>query len=107
MKTLSLKVDLSTLNISDEDKQKNGAEVATNIIKNVIYSYATQNKGFTEDERRIYYKICDAFDVVIKDKKEEVILDDSYIVFIKKVFKETRLIPNDLLRKIEELIAIV
>lgn len=104
MKTLNLKIDLSTLNISDEEKKKNSVEIVVNIIKSVILAYATQSKGFSEEERRIYYKICDAFDLVIKEGKEETILDDNYAIFIKKAFKDTKLMPGDLLRKVEELL---
>lgn len=92
------------MKIGAEEKQKNTVEISTTIIKNVIVAVAQANKGFNEDERRIYYKICDAFEKALAEKLESIQIDDNWASFIRKNFKEAKLTPNDLLKKVEFLI---
>jgi len=104
MKKLGLNIELGNLNVTEEDKKKSPIEITTTVIKNILLGYAQQNRGFNEDERRQYYKICDIFDLAVKENKEEIEIDDAYLALIKKSFKETKLMPNDLLRKVENLL---
>lgn len=104
MKNLNLNIDLSDLAVNEEDKQSNPIKISTTVIKNVILSVAQSNKGFSEEDRRIYYKLCDAFEVAVKDNTGTLSIDDNWAEFIVKNFKEAKLVPNDLLRKVEQLV---
>jgi hypothetical protein len=103
MKTLKLAISKEGLNL-DEEKDKTPIELSTNIIKNVVLLWGNQQRGLSEEDRRLYYKISDAFDKAVKDNLEEIELEDQWIGFIRKCFKEAKLIPDNLLRRVEELI---
>jgi len=107
MKVLNLKIDLQDLKLSEEEKKKNPVEISTSVIKNVIIGAAQASRGMSEEDRRLYYKLCDSFDKAIAENQEAVEIDDSWANFIKKGFKEAKLIPNDLLKKIEDLVAAI
>jgi hypothetical protein len=104
MKTLNLNANFSSLNLTEEDKKRNPVEIVSQVIENVILGYASQVRGLDEKERRQYYKICDAFEKVKINKAETIELDDEYIGFIRKCFRESKLIPNPLLKQVEKLI---
>lgn len=109
MKQLSLNVDLTKLNLTEEDKVKNSADIVLQVIDNIIITYAQQSKGLVESDRKAFYSIHDKIE---KSKLEKFAEGDNYIElsdeelgFIRKCFRETKLIPNDLLRQIEDNIA--
>ena len=104
MKTLNLITDLSSLTLTEEDKGKSSQELVTTIVKNVILTWGMEKRGLNEEDRRKFYKISDAFELALKEKKEFVDLEDDWIGFLRKVFREANLMPNNLLRKVEELI---
>ena len=102
MKQLKLNFDKSGLILDEVDKQKSPEELSVAIIKNVILAYGQHQKGISEEDRLKFYKISDAFDKAIKDKSEEVELEDDWIGFVKKCFREAPLLPSPLLRVVEE-----
>jgi len=102
MKTLKLAISLDGLNLSEEDKKMSGIEIATKVIQNVISTYSNQLKGLTKPERTQYYNIKSLFDTAVKDSLEEVSMEDTDMGFIRKCFRETKLNPNDLLKRVED-----
>jgi hypothetical protein len=102
MKLLNLTIDLVTSQeLTAEEKKQSPRDIAITVIKNVVLTYGLQVKGLGEDERRVYYKICDVFDKAQQDQVDIVELEDSFAEFIKKVFKESKLMPTDVLKQIE------
>ena len=101
MKTLDLNIELNEAE-KKIDSGKTEVELCIQTIKNVILIHGNQQKGMPEEDRRLYYKICDVFEKVITDKVVSVELEDTYAGFIKKCFKEVKLTPDSLLRKVEE-----
>jgi hypothetical protein len=104
MKTLELKLDIDKLNLNEEDKKQSVQKIINTIINNVILGYGQSQRGLDEKERRQYYKIADALDLAEKENKESVELEDEWFGFMKKCFRESKLMPNNLLRQIEDLV---
>jgi hypothetical protein len=104
MKTLSLSIDLEKLNLAEADKTKSVQSIVSSVIQNVILGYGQQQRGFDEKERRQYYKIADALELAEKENKTSVELEDDWWGFIRKCFRESKLMPNSLLRQVEELV---
>jgi len=106
VKKLRLSFDKEGLKLPKDEEDKSAIELSTIIIRNMILSWATANqkRGLGYDDRRKYDKICDVFEAAAKDKTEEVELEDDWMGFIRKCMRECELIPNKLLRKVEELI---
>jgi hypothetical protein len=103
VKTLNLMVSLEGLNFPESEKDKPAQEYVSNVIKTTILVWAQQKqRGFTETDRRVYYKLCDALEKALADKAETVDLDDEYIGLIRKAFREAALMPDNLLRRVEE-----
>jgi hypothetical protein len=100
MKTLKLDISLEGLNLNDDDKVRSPSQLCGDVIKNVIVAYGVrgQNRGLTEEERRKFYKISD----ILEKAEDSVELEDDWMGFIRKCFKETPLIPDKLLRRVEE-----
>ena len=104
MKELKLALDVEKLKLNEEDKKQSVQKIINNVIQNVILGYGQQQRGFDEKERRQYYKIADALDTAEKDNAETVSLEDDQMGFLKKCFRESKLMPNTLLRQIEDLV---
>lgn len=105
MKTMGMVINLEGLKLGAEDKEKLSQEIVKDVIKNIMLGWGQQQqKGMQEEDRRKYYKISDALEAVVKTNVESVELEDDWFGFIKKCKKEMGLIPNDLVRRIEELI---
>ena len=111
MKTLKLIFDTEDLVLSENLKDKPMQEIAWLMIKNIILSYASAKRGLDEEERRKFYKISDAFDMLLKSKKgngailpEEIELEDDWMGFIRKCKRESLLMPDRLSQGVEKLI---
>ena len=106
MKTLSLKIDKEKLELNPAESEKNPVELAVTIIKNVILACAMQDnkRGLSEDDRRKFYKISDVLDNAVKENLEAVELEDDWMGFIKKSFRDAKLLPDKLLRQVEILV---
>ena len=103
MKTLNLGISLEGLNLDAETVKLSATEIATKVIKNVIVAYGQAQRGLSEEERRLFYKVSDALEAA-KDATE-VALEDTWFGFVKKCFKDSRLMPDLLLRRVEEKIS--
>lgn len=104
MKTLELKLDLEKLNLGEEDKKQSVQKIISNVIQNVILGYGQAQRGLDEKERRQYYKIADALELAEKENRVTIELEDEWFGFMKKCFRESKLMPNNLLRQIEDLV---
>lgn len=108
MKLLSLKLSTEGLNLRDaEVADLSGAELAVRVIKNIILSYAQKQRGLGEEERRKFYKLSDALEAAVESKKDSVELEDDWFGFLKKCKTDCSLMPDTLLRRVEELIEAV
>ncbi len=109
MKTLNLQVDLEGIKFGDDLKDKSSAEVASEVIQNIILSYGMQERGLSEEDRRKYYKICDALEKAIKshngvDTPCNIELEDDWMGFLRKCKRESKLMPNKLIQRVEAII---
>ena len=104
MKILNLNLDIKDVNLSPEDINKSNQEVMITVLKNVCVAWSGQKKGMKEDDRRVYYKLCDDLEKAVNEKKKEVNLEDRRIDFLCKCFKEGIFTPNTLLQRVEELV---
>lgn len=119
MKTLSLKVEKGDLNLPNDTKDKSPQELIFLAIKTIIRAYANdlvpmgqglKMRNLNDDERRLYYKIQDAFEEVLKvgengaPMPDTIELEDNWMGFISKCRKETTFMPDNLLRQTEQLI---
>ena len=103
-KSMRFNPDLSDLELSKEDEAKSPQEITSLVLRNIVLNYASIKQGLQENDRRKFYKICDVFDVAIKDKLETIELEDDWMGFLRKCRKEGTMMPTKLLRKIEELL---
>jgi len=104
IKVLELKLDLTKLNLAEEDKKNPPAAIVGDVLKTVIVGYSQQQKGLSQPERKQYYIITDVLDKAIANNLLEIELNDTEMGFIKKCFRETKLTPNNLLRQVEDLL---
>jgi hypothetical protein len=102
VKTLNLNSDFSKIEMGEAEKKVSNQEMTSRVISNVILTYASQTRGLNSSERKVYYSINDTFQDAVKNKLESVELDDVEVGFIRKCFREAKLTPNDILRKVEE-----
>jgi hypothetical protein len=107
MLSVVLSLNLDDLKVSKEEQSKiDPISVISDTIENILLGLASANKGFTEKERRTYYKIMDIFEEAISTKNTTVTFNDDQEVLLKKAFTENKLIPNKLLRQIETMFSI-
>lgn len=105
MKTLKMIVSREGVKLPPEDEVRSDQGLVAEVIKNIILNYGAQHQGgLTEEDRRLYYKLADIFEKADKEKLESVELEDNYFGLIKKCKRETMLMPNLLIRRVEELI---
>ena len=102
MKSLNLTVDVSKLELSEEDKKRTPEDISAKVIENIILVYAQQKRGLDARERKQFYGIKQTLDNAIKNNISVVELDDTDGGFIKTCFREARTMPNDLMKQIEQ-----
>ena len=103
MKTLNLKISLDGLKLGEEDNKKSPIEMSAIVIKNIMLGWASQQqKNMPEEDRRKFYKIADLFDKAVKENLDSVELEDDWMGFIRKCKREIGLMPNELVRRVEE-----
>lgn len=98
MKEMSLMIKIP----ADIDNELSSQQIVFNIVKNFIF--AAHEKGLGEEQRRIYYKLCDDFEIAIKENKDMVMLEDDRAKLIKISMSKAVFTPNDLTRDVERLI---
>jgi hypothetical protein len=104
MKTLEIKLNREVLTLGENEANKTDIEFFAIVVENVVLAYGQQQRGFDEKERRQFYKILDTFETAKKAGSNTIQLEDDWVGFIKKCFRETKLMPNKLLEQIEGII---
>ena len=96
MKVLNLMIDKNDLKLDAEQENMSAQEIVTNVLKNVILSNAAASKkGLTEDDRWIYYKICDKISECLKNSTETIEFEDAQMKMITNAFKQCALMPQN------------
>jgi hypothetical protein len=103
MNKLSTVVDMTGVNEGrpETDKPMTSFDVTANVCKNIMFAYAQGTRGLTGEERKQYNRICKALDEAIKGSLEVVELDDQDAGFLKKCRREARMMPSDVLERVE------
>jgi hypothetical protein len=104
MKTMGFSIDLEDLQLADVDRDKSPQELVSEILRIIIMSYGSENKGLGEEERRKYYKIADVLEEATKKGAVLVELEDEYARFIQSCRSKCKLLPNKLTQRVEALI---
>ena len=107
MKSINMEISLDGLNLSPEDKNLSACEIFGKMIDGIIMSYSQMKQGLTDKERRQYYKILDVIGDVLKNNDTEMNLEDSEFGFLKTCKQDTKMMPNKLLRRVEDKIEAV
>ena len=102
MKVLPLVISWDGIELDENDKKRDSREIVKTVIENIILVWARDNKGLDEKDRRKYYKIIDQIETAIENKANEVEVDEEKFGFLRKCFREARLMPNKILQRIEE-----
>ncbi len=102
MKELSLVINTEDLSLGEEEKKMSNQELFAAVINNVLLSYSKQINGLVKYEREYVYEIDQNIKKAIIDKINIIELRDSTVAFLRKSFKEVKLTPNSILKKIEE-----
>lgn len=77
-------------------------ELTRRIIGNMIYLYSEQKGGLLKLERNQTYWLQGALKKASEDKLTEIDLPDDIMGFLRKIFRETRAIPDLILQRVEE-----
>lgn len=101
MRKLNIDISLEGLNLSPEDKKQTAGQIFGKMVEGIILSYGQSKQGLQEKERRQYYKIMDVIDE-IKPEDKEIQLEDDLFGFLKKCKADTKMQPNNLLRRVEK-----
>lgn len=105
MKIMPLIVNIEGIsNFSEDEKKMSPQKLVSELTKNIILSCAHQRGGLSEMDRKKFYKICDALDAAVLAGKESVELDDDWMALIRDSKLNSKLIPNEFLRRVEVLI---
>jgi hypothetical protein len=104
MKKVPVVIDISDLNLGDEEKNITPTDLFGNVVNQVILSYSKQINGLNKTERNQFYEIGEKIDLAIKEKSEVIELEDNTCGFLRKCFREAKLNPNNLLKKVEKII---
>ena len=101
-KKMKFSVDLEGLDLPPQDAQRPVQELVSVVIHNIIHAYS--RNGLRQDERKQYYSIVAVMDEAVKAKSEEIILEDTDTGFLRKCCRESQMVPNRLLQRVEDLI---
>jgi hypothetical protein len=102
MKKLEMNIKIDDLELSDEQKKMSPVKMSCTIISNVMYAYSSQVRGLSQSDRRKVYSISDKLEDAGKNTIESIELEDDEMAFIRTCFRESKLAPSDLLRRVEE-----
>lgn len=102
MKIVNLSFDTTSINLGEEEKKMSPIDLSVAVITNVMSGYANQMHGLPSGERKIYFQIKDTLDEALKNQTTEVELESTLVGFLRKCFREAKLTPNNILRKVEE-----
>lgn len=102
MNKLKMMVSLEGINTGESADKPTPVQVSANVIKNIMFSYAQGMRGLTGEERKQYYRISAALDEAVKNNAEVVEIEDQDAGFLKKCRREARMLPSDILQRVEE-----
>lgn len=105
VRTMKAVVSLEGLQLNPQDQQRPVQELVKIVTKVMIDSCSREQRGFKGDEREAYYALATSFDEAVKEKKEEFEISEAIVSLLKKSRKNCKLIPNRLLRRVEDIIA--
>ena len=101
MKSMELLMEIPA-DLKGAEKDISSQQAVFNVLRSMLLS--AYEKGLGEEQRRTYYKLCDDFERAIEGNASEVLLDDDRVKFIKSSISKSVFLPNDLTRKVEQLI---
>jgi hypothetical protein len=104
MKKVPVIIDITDLNLGEEEKELTGVDLFGNVIRQVILAYSKQINGLVKGERQQFYEIDTKLDLARVNNLEFIELEDNTCGFLRKCFREAKLNPNKLLEKVEEII---
>lgn len=104
MKTLNFTFNREGVTLEKEDKNRDDVDVMVTVIENVVMAYANQQRGLLTGERKLYYLIDQKLREAKKNMSLLIELEDQEAGFLKKCFREARLVPALLLSRVEEAI---
>jgi len=104
MKILKTSINTEGIELNPNEKTKSPTQLVLTVVDAMVQSYMQVKGGFDEGDRKMWYKIEDAFDAAIKAGAEEVALDDSWMGWLKKVRAEAKMRPVKLMRRIDEML---
>lgn len=112
MKTMQLTFNKEGIDLQEEINSLTMQELTFRVIRNIILAYAGQKRGLDEEERRKFYKICNAFEEAVKPGDNgqlitEIELEDDWMGFIRKCKREVTLMPDKVLEQVERLLEAV
>lgn len=102
MKELSLVIDITNLNLGEEDKKSSPLELFIHVLYSVLRGYSQQMKGLQKFERYQVYEIEHKLKEALNNKADKIKFEDTTFGFLKKIFTESKLNPNELLELIEK-----
>ena len=102
MKNVSVIIDVTDLNLGEEEKKMTPVELVSSVINHVLLTFSQQVKGLNRIERYQVYEIDEKLKTATKDKLEKIELEDTTCGFLRKCFREVKLTPNHILKKVEE-----
>jgi hypothetical protein len=102
MKTLDLNVSLEGMEIDEDSKKIGAAGLASQVIKNIMYFFARGIGGLNATERKQFHRISDVVDKAVKEGNLSVELEDEDFGFLKKCKNNVKMVPSELLNRIEQ-----
>lgn len=101
--TINLKdINITEVELSEEDKTKPIAEITIPTIINTIVGFANQQRGLLKPDRIVFYDLLPKLEETLKSKVEILEITDEECGFIRKCFRETRLPPTSMLEAVEK-----
>ena len=101
MKTLSLEFEMNDLKLQEPDLKLGSAEFMKRVIASAVMQYSDQHNGIGKLERNQAYWLRETLERAVKDDMKEVEIADDVFGFLRKVFRDTRLIPDKILERVE------
>ena len=94
-------IDISNIDLLPEERAKHITELTIPIILNAIINYTNQQRGLFKTERSLFYSVSPKLEETMKNKTDTLEITDEECGFIRKCFRETKLIPTSLLKPVE------
>jgi len=103
-KKLNINLSLENVTFKDVTEPVKPQQVFYNFLSDCIALYGMQTNRLSEADREAVYGIRAKFNEVLKTDATEIELDDAWLGFIRKVFREGKFDPTILNERIERLV---